>query len=30
MTQAVIKGKISSSGANLAERLEDLLTSDVF
>ncbi len=30
MTQAVIRGKISSSGANLTERLEDLLTSDVF
>lgn len=30
MTQAVIRGKISSSGSNLSERLEDLLTSDVF
>jgi len=30
MTQAVTRGKISSSGTNLSERLEDLLTSDVF
>ncbi len=30
MTQAVIRGKISSSGTNLSERLEDLLTSEVF
>ncbi|MDW7730425.1 MAG: hypothetical protein SCJ94_10555 [Bacillota bacterium] len=30
MTQAVIRGKISSSGTNLSERLEDLLTSDIF
>jgi hypothetical protein len=30
MTIAEIKGKISRSGRNLSERLEDLLTSDVF
>ena len=30
MTIAELHGKISSSGANLHERLEDLLTSDVF
>ena len=30
MTIAEIHGKISSSGSNLSDRLEDLLTSDVF
>lgn len=30
MTIAEIKGKISESGSNLSERMEDLLTSDVF
>jgi len=30
MTHAVVRGKISSSGTNLTDRLEDLLTSDVF
>jgi hypothetical protein len=30
MTHAVIRGKVSSSGTNLTDRLEDLLTSDVF
>lgn len=30
MTIAEIKGKISSTGSNLSDRLEDLLTSDVF
>ena len=29
-TIAEIKGKISSTGSNLSDRLEDLLTSDVF
>lgn len=28
--QAVIKGKISSSGSNLTEKLEDLMTSNLF
>lgn len=30
MTIAEIKGKISETGSNLSERMEDLLTSDVF
>jgi len=30
MTIAEIRGKISATGANLSERMEDLLTSDVF
>ena len=30
MTIAEIRGKISRTGDNLSERLEDLLTSDVF
>ncbi len=30
MTIAEIRGKISSIGSNLNERMEDLLTSDVF
>jgi len=30
MTIAEIHGKISSGGGNLSDRLEDLLTSDVF
>jgi len=30
MTHAVTRGKVSSAGTNLSERLEDLLTSDVF
>jgi len=30
MTIAEIRGKISSTGSNLSERMEDLLTSDVF
>ena len=30
MTIAEIRGKISDSGTNLSERMEDLLTSDVF
>jgi hypothetical protein len=30
MTIAELKGKISSSGSNITDRLEDLLTSDVF
>ena len=30
MTIAEIRGKISDAGTNLSERMEDLLTSDVF
>jgi hypothetical protein len=30
MTVAEIRGKISGAGANLSERMEDLLTSDIF
>jgi len=30
MTIAEIHGKISESGTNLSERMEDLLTSDIF
>ncbi len=30
MTVAEIRGKISSSGSNISDRMEDLLTSDVF
>ena len=30
MTVAEIRGKISESGTNLSERMEDLLTSDIF
>ncbi len=30
MTQATVKGKIRAAGVNLTERLEDLLTSEVF
>ena len=30
MTIAEIRGKISRSGSNLSDRMEDLLTSDVF
>ncbi|GAI56473.1 unnamed protein product, partial [marine sediment metagenome] len=30
MTVAEIRGKISETGSNLSERMEDLLTSDVF
>ena len=30
MTIAVIRGKISETGSNLSERIEDLLASDVF
>lgn len=30
MTVAELRGKISSTGTNLNERMEDLLTSDVF
>ena len=30
MTVAEIHGKISETGVNLSERMEDLLTSDIF
>ena len=30
MTIAEIHGKISETGTNLSERMEDLLTSDIF
>jgi len=30
MSIAEIRGKISDTGSNLSERMEDLLTSDVF
>ncbi|TET41771.1 MAG: hypothetical protein E3J66_04840, partial [Dehalococcoidia bacterium] len=30
MTLAEIHGKISETGTNLSERMEDLLTSDIF
>ena len=30
MTIAEIHGKLSSSGSNISDRLEDLLTADVF